>query len=428
VSHWNVLVVGNGSREHTICWKLRQSPSVDRLYCAPGNGGTPDVAENVPIAATQVDAIADWASANRIDLVVIGPEDPLALGLADRLRSRGIPVLGPNADAARLESSKSWAKALMREAGVPTAAYATFTDAGNAWEHARTQRFPLVLKADGLAAGKGVIIAQNPDEAREAIAATLEAGAFGTAGRTLVIEEFLDGEELSLIAFVDGPRVAPLALSRDHKRVGDGDTGPNTGGMGAIAPSRLGDQPGVEQLCARIINPVAAALVARGLSYQGVIFANVMLTGAGPSVLEFNSRFGDPETQVILPLLDGDLAALAYATATGELRDGRLPVLPGYRCGIVLASGGYPGAFRTGLPIRGIDRVDRQTLVFHAGTRRADGDLLTAGGRVVTVVGQGDTLRAARAHAYLNAEQVHFDGVYYRRDIGAREDTVENGR
>jgi len=421
VSQWNILVVGEGSREHAILWKLRQSARVGRLYCAPGNGGTPSLAETVSIAATDVAAIADWASSHLIDLVIVGPENPLALGLADRLQSLGVPVLGPTAGAARIESSKSWAKDVMRQAGVPTAAHSTFVDADQAWRYARDRTYPLVVKADGLAAGKGVVIAQTPEEARDAISAAMTGTAFGDAGRTLVVEEYLEGEEMSLLAFVDGPKVAPLAPARDHKRIGDGDVGPNTGGMGSIAPSRLVDRIGLAALTTQILEPVAATLEARGVTYRGVLYAGLILTPDGPKVIEFNCRLGDPETQVILPLLADDLAEVAYATATGELRSGPLAVHPGYRCAVVLASGGYPRAYRTGLPIEGIDRVDPATLVFHASTRQVHDSVVTAGGRVLTVVGQGNSLTEARAHAYANAEKIHFDGAYYRHDIGLRE-------
>lgn len=419
MARWNVLIVGNGAREHTLAWKLRQSPRVDRLYCAPGNGGTDTVAENVPIVASDIAALADWAATRRIDLVVVGPEEPLALGLADRLIERGIPVLGPTRAAARIESSKSWAKGLMAEAAVPTAAFATFSDSEPAWDYARRQSYPLVIKADGLAAGKGVTIAQTPAEARVAITAALEDRAFGDAGRTVVIEEYLEGSELSLIAFIDERTVAPLALSRDHKRIGDGDTGANTGGMGAVGPLAPGPGLDVASLAARILEPVAAAFQRRGISYRGVLYAGLMLTASGPKVIEFNCRFGDPETQVNIPLLGADLAEVAYATATGELTPGVLPIQSGYRCGVVLASGGYPGAYQTGHQITGIENVEPDALVFHAGTKRVDGKLVTAGGRVLTVVGQGETLRDARAHAYANAERIHFDGAYYRHDIGA---------
>lgn len=419
--HWNVLVVGNGAREHALVWKLRQSAQVDRLFCAPGNAGTAALAETVDVATRQIETLADWSAANRIDLVVVGPEEPLARGLADRLGERGIPVFGPSAQAARLESSKAWAKELMREAGVPTAAYAIFDDAASAWSYAREQRYPLVLKADGLAAGKGVVIAQTPDEARAAISAILEQRAFGEAGRALVIEEYLRGEELSLLALVSGSRVIPLVPARDHKRIGDGDVGPNTGGMGAIAPSRLVDRHGTTALSDRVLKPVVEALTARGLDYRGVLYAGLMLTDDGPKVLEFNCRFGDPETQVILPLLGDDLAELTYATAIGELGPAPVRILPGYRCAVVLASGGYPGSYQTGLPIRGLDAVDDTALVFHAGTAHSDGQVVTAGGRVLTVVGSGDSLRAAREHAYRNAARIEFEGLYYRQDIGARE-------
>ncbi len=421
MSRWNILVVGAGSREHAILWKLRQSARVGQLHCAPGNGGTPAVAESVPIRVSDVDAIADWAAGHSIDLVVVGPEDPLALGLSDRLMARGIPVLGPTAAGARIESSKRWAKELMREVGVPTADYRAFLDADEAWRYARDRSYPLVVKADGLAAGKGVVVARTPDEARRAISAAMTEAVFGDAGRTLVVEDYLEGEEMSLLAFVDGCKVAPLAPARDHKRVGDGDVGPNTGGMGTIAPTRVANAIGLEGLTHRILKPVVAALDARGIIYRGVIFANLMLTADGPKVIEFNCRLGDPETQVVLPLLADDLAEIAYATATGELRSGPLAVRPGYRCGVVLTSGGYPGPYQTGLPIEGVDRIDPDALVFHAGTRLVDGTLVTAGGRVLTVVGQGDSLAAARDHAYANVEPIHFEGAYCRHDIGVRE-------
>ena len=417
----NVLVVGNGAREHALAWKLRQSSRVDRLFCAPGNGGTSAIAENVPVAANQIDSLVEWSDRNDIGLVVVGPEEPLALGLVDRLTERGVLAFGPTAAAARIESSKKWAKSLMFEARVPTAAYATFDAAAAAWDYARGQPYPLVLKVDGLAAGKGVVIATTPDEAKAAIEAALEAQAFGEAGRVLVIEEFMVGEELSLLAFVDGRTVVPLVPARDHKRVGDDDAGPNTGGMGAIAPSHVADQFGVDRLAAMILEPIANALVDRGIPYRGVLYAGLMLTAAGPKVVEFNCRLGDPETQVLLPLLNEDLRDLVEATATGQLSPGPLRMKTGYCCGVVVVSEGYPGPYPTGLPISGLERVDADVLVFHAGTKLVNGAILTDGGRVLTVVGQGDTLEAARRRAYANAERVHFAGAHYRRDIGRRE-------
>ena len=419
--HRNVLIVGNGAREHALAWKLRQSSRVDRLFCAPGNGGTSAIAENVPIAANQIDSLVAWSGQNEIGLVVVGPEEPLALGLVDRLTERGILAFGPKAAAARIESSKKWAKSLMVEAKVPTASYATFDAAPAAWDYARGQQYPLVLKADGLAAGKGVVIATTPDEARAAIEAALEARAFGEAGQTLVIEEFMVGEELSLLAFVDGRTVVPLVPARDHKRVGDEDRGPNTGGMGAIAPSHVADRFGVDRLASMILAPVANALVDRGIPYHGVLYAGLMFTADGPKVVEFNCRLGDPETQVLLPLLDEDLTDLIEATAAGQLSPRTPRMKSGYRCGVVLASEGYPGSYPLGLRIDGLDRVDDTALVFHAGTKRVNDAIFTAGGRVLTVVGQGETLGAARRHAYGNVERIHFAGAHYRRDIGLRE-------
>lgn len=418
---WNVLVVGNGSREHALIWKLSQSDRIGHLYCAPGNGGTGLLAENVAIPANRIDAIADWSASNQIDLVVVGPEEPLALGLVDRLSALGILAFGPSAAAAKIEASKVWAKQLMSEAGVPTASYVAFEDAAAAWAYAQSQSYPLVLKADGLAAGKGVVIAQTADEARVAIQAALEGRAFGDAGRTILIEDHLIGNELSLLAFVDGRHVVPLVPARDHKRVGDGDTGPNTGGMGAFAPSRLGGPNVTQRLTREILEPIAAALADRGVIYRGIIYAGLMLTADGPRVIEFNCRFGDPETQVILPLLGDDLAELAYATATGQLGTRAASILPGYRCGVVLTSGGYPGPYSKGHVIQGLDEVDADALVFHAGTRQFEHEVVTDGGRVLTVVGQGDTLNAARSHAYANAARIRFEGVHYRRDIGLKE-------
>lgn len=418
---WKVLVVGNGAREHALAWKLAASSRVDRVFCAPGNGGTGAVAENVPIAANQIETLADWAAAHRIDLAVVGPEEPLALGLADRLHERGVPVFGPSAAGARIESSKSWAKSLMGAAGVPTARYATFTDLEAARRYVQEQSFPLVVKADGLAAGKGVVVAETPDQARLAVDDALERGVFGESGRRLVIEEFLTGAEVSLQALVDGERALPLVLARDHKRVGEGDVGAMTGGMGVIAPTRAAGALTARSLSDRFIQPIVNALRDRGVVYRGVLYAGLILTADGPKVLEFNCRFGDPETQVVLPLLGEDLVTLAHAAATDRLPGVDLTVEPGYRCGVVLTAGGYPGRYESGAPIRGLDDVDGSALVFHGGTGLRNEAVVTAGGRVLTVVGRGDTLEAARAHAYTNAERIQFEGCSYRRDIGLRE-------
>ncbi len=417
----NILVVGNGAREHAILWKIRQSPHSHVLYCAPGNAGTASLAENVPIAANQVGVLVDWSTAHAIDLVIVGPEEPLALGLVDLLRAAGLVAFGPTARAARIESSKAWAKDLMRRAGVPTAAYAIFNDSAAARSYVQGQPYPLVLKADGLAAGKGVVIATTPSEAIAAIEAALELRVFGDAGRTLVIEEFLRGDEVSLLAFVDGRRAVPLVAARDHKRAYDGDEGPNTGGMGAFAPTCLIDRVEALRLASKLIDPIIAALAEDGVEYRGLLYAGLILTENGPRVIEYNCRFGDPETQVILPLLGDDLVDLACATALGQLPSTALTVEEGYRCGVVIASGGYPGPYRTGLPIRGLNDVDERALVFHAGTLPSESGIVTAGGRVVTVVGQGPTLSEARAHAYTNARRITFDAAWCRGDIGVRE-------
>jgi len=418
---WKVLVVGNGSREHTFAWKLAQSPRVERIFCVPGNGGTGAIAENVPIAVNQVAALVDWGLAARIDLAIVGPEEPLALGLADRLREAGIPTFGPSAAAARIETSKSWAKDVMAAAGVANAAHRVFSDAADAWAYVQSKTFPLVLKADGLAAGKGVLIANTLEEARSAIDALLVERSFGAAGETLLVEEFLQGHEVSLIALVDGQCVVPLVPACDHKRVGDNDTGPNTGGMGAFAPTKLLDAAETDRLRAQVLDPVVAELAGRGLPYRGALYAGLILTPDGAKVIEFNCRFGDPETQVILPLLESDFAELAYAVATGELSRGAVKTSDGHRCGVVVVSEGYPGAYVTGREIRGLGSLDPQALVFHAGTRREGDRLVTSGGRVLTVVGVGNSLVAAQRHAYDNLERIEFDGMCYRHDIGARE-------
>jgi phosphoribosylamine--glycine ligase len=418
---WKVLVVGNGAREHALAWKLSQSTRVERVFCAPGNAGTASVATNVPIAASQIGEITDWCEANGIDLVVVGPEDPLARGLTDRLAERRIPAFGPSAACARIEASKSWAKDILRLAEVATAAYRIFTDASAAWEYVRAHPLPVVLKADGLAAGKGVVVAKSAEEARAAIQAALEERVFGEAGRTLLVEEFLTGDELSLLTVVDGQTVVPMVPARDYKRVGEGDTGPNTGGMGAYAPTHIAAHLGTLALVSQIVEPVVAVLTDLGFHYRGVLYAGLILTTDGPKVIEFNCRLGDPETQVVLPLLTDDLAEVAYATATGQLSGASLTFETSYRCGVVMTANGYPGLYATGQRIAGEDVVDLDAPVFHAGTKIVDGQNVVAGGRVLTVVGRGPTLAAARTHAYANAERIYFDGVYYRRDIGLGE-------
>lgn len=416
-----ILVVGGGGREHAIAWKLAQSELVDALYCAPGNPGTAAIATNLPVPATDVDGIVAAAHAEWIDLVVIGPEKPLALGLADRLRADGLLVCGHQADAAMLETSKSFAKAIMATAKIPTAHSVTVSDLDTALVALDQFTIPVVIKADGLADGKGVVVAQSREEAEAAIRAFLVDATLGSAGASLLIEEFLSGQEMSAIAFVDGETVVSLLPSCDHKPAFDGNRGPNTGGMGTYAPPPQVSPELFAEIVATILQPAATAMAERGTPLRGLLFAGVVLTKDGPKTLEFNTRFGDPETQVILPMMAGDLAAALHAVATGTLA--QLPPIganPGAAVCVAIASGGYPGAYSIGLPITGVDEPRDQVVIFHAGTKRLDdGTLVTNGGRVLNVVGFGDNLEAARSRAYAAIAGISFEGMHYRSDIGA---------
>ncbi len=425
-----VLIVGNGAREHALAWKIAQSPNCAELIVAPGNAGTADTCRNIVIPTVDVESIIMLAENEQIDVVVVGPEEPLARGIANGLRARDIPCFGPNGDGAQIESSKTWTKALLHRAGIPTARAETFSAIQRALPALEEVSYPVVIKADGLAAGKGVTICTTRGEAETAVRESLEGGAFGAAGHTVLIEEFLTGDEVSVLALVDGETVVPLLPARDHKRIGDGDTGPNTGGMGAYAPTTLVDDGLLAHIMETILRPTARALVEQGIIYRGVLYAGLILTAHGPKVIEYNCRFGDPETQVILPLLDADLLALCVATATGRLA-GVVDTIRWHDAacvGVVLASGGYPGAYPTDLPITGLDTLDTDALVFHAGTKKSeDGSIVTSGGRVLTIATVAPTLREARDRAYASAKRIHFDGATYRRDIAARElsdDTV----
>ena len=418
----NVLVVGSGGREHALAWKLAQSPRVTRVYCAPGNGGTAALGTNVPIAANDLDGIVNWASENSVNLVVVGPEDPLAAGLVDRLTTRGIPAFGPTQAAARIESSKDWAKALMRKQGIPTAQSASFDDPEAAKAYVREQCGPVVVKADGLAAGKGVVVAEDAAGALEAIDALMVQRVHGAAGARVLVEERLTGTEVSLLVVTDGQTIRPMLPACDYKRVFDDDAGPNTGGMGSYAPPRFVTPELLREIERKIIVPAVEGLAAAGAPYRGVLYAGLMITDDGPKVIEFNSRFGDPETQSILPLLETDLFEVMLATVEGRLDEIALLWRSQAACGVALTSGGYPGKYQTGFPITGLDNVERDVVVFHAGTRReADGRIVTAGGRVLNVVGIGATMAAARAAAYRQVERIHFEGMHYRRDIALRE-------
>jgi phosphoribosylamine---glycine ligase len=414
----SVLVVGSGAREHALVWALANSPAVGKIWAAPGNPGIATIAQTVAIPITNVEAIADWAEVHDIGLVVVGPEAPLALGLADLLAARGIPVFGPSRAAAELEWSKAFAKDFMRRHGIPTAPYGVFTEIDAAVDFIRTTDAPLVVKANGLAAGKGVLICTTLAEAEDAVRSVLIDRAFQAAGDRVVIEQFLDGEELSVIAVVDGERFAVLPPARDYKRLRDGDQGPNTGGMGSYAPVNDLDPEIMARVRESVLEPAVAGLRAEGRPYQGALYAGLMLTLEGPMALEFNCRFGDPETQVILPLLDLDLAELLLSCAEGRLETESVATLPDAAVSVVLAAEGYPDRPRAGDSISGIEEaLQTGALVFHAGTAERGGRLVTHGGRVLSVVGTGGDLAIAAGNAYAAAEMIQFDGAQMRRDV-----------
>jgi phosphoribosylamine--glycine ligase len=425
-----VLVAGSGGREHALAWACAQSPLVEEVLCAPGNGGTSLVARNVAVSAEDVPALVTLARREHVDLVVIGPDAAVAAGLADALEAAGIDVFGPTAAAGRVEASKEFAKQLMDDAGIPTARWVAADAATRdvAERFVAEQDGRCVVKADGLALGKGVTVCASVHEARAALDECFVAGRFGAAGQRVVVEELLSGPEVSVFALTDGVHVRMLPPSCDYKRAGDGDSGPNTGGMGAYTPpSFTGAGALLDAALRTVVQPAVDALRERGTPYRGCLYAGLMLTAAGPRVLEFNARFGDPETQVVLPMLAEDCVPLFRACARGELPPGRATWRAGACVGVVAASGGYPGPIETGRPLRGLDSLDPDVLCFHAGTRRGeDGALVTSGGRVLTVVARGDTLDAARQHAYRNIERLAFEGMRYRRDI-ARVDTYVSG-
>ncbi len=415
----NVLVVGGGGREHAICWKLAQSPAVEKLFCAPGNGGIAALAECVPISATDVEGITAWAVEHRMDFVVVAPDDPLALGLVDRLEAAGIPAFGPRKNAAIIEASKIFSKNLMKKYHIPTAAYETFTDMEAALAYVEAQGAPIVVKADGLALGKGVVVAQTVEEAKEAVRAMMSGEKFGAAGTKLVIEECMTGPEVTVLAFCDGETLVPMPSSQDHKRAFDGDQGPNTGGMGAFSPSPYYTQEVARRCREEIFLPTVAALWAEGRPFQGVLYFGLMLTPSGPKVVEYNARFGDPECQAVLSLLDSDLMDIFQACRNGTLGTADIRWKKGASCCLVLASGGYPGAYAKGLPISGLEEAGQSAVVFHAGTRRdEDGSVRTNGGRVLGVTAVGDSLEEAVSGAYAAAGHISFEHMHFRRDIG----------
>jgi phosphoribosylamine--glycine ligase len=417
----NVLLIGSGGREHALAWKLAASPLLTKLYCAPGNGGIAEVAECVPLAVADHTAVIRFCADNAIDLVIVGPEAPLVAGLVDDLTTVGIKCFGPKQAAAQLEGSKGFTKDLCREFDIPTAAYGRFTDAASAKAYLDAQKLPIVIKADGLAAGKGVTIAATRAEAEAAIDACF-AGAFGKAGSEVVIEEFLEGEEASFFALCDGTTALALATAQDHKRVGDGDTGPNTGGMGAYSPAPVITPAMSARVMDEIIGPTVDAMAKRGTPFKGVLFAGLMITAEGPKLIEYNVRFGDPETQVLMLRLKSDLLPALLATADGVLDTFDLRWHDDPALTVVMAANGYPGPPEVGTEIKGLNSAAavEGVEIFHAGTRR-DGDrLLAQGGRVLNVTARGKTVAEAQARAYAAAARIDWPGGFYRHDIGWR--------
>ncbi len=416
-----ILVVGSGGREHALAWKLAQSPRVAKIYCAPGNAGTARVAENTSVPVNDHAALITFVKREKIDLAVIGPDDALAAGIVDAFQAAGLRAFGPTARAARLESSKAFAKDFMRRHGIPTAASREFSDSGEARSYCATAKYPLVVKADGLALGKGVVIAGNAAEAIEAVEQSMDAGVFGDAGKKIVIEEFLEGVECSIHALVDGAGYALFPDCRDHKQAFDGGAGPNTGGMGTISPTGSIDASLEAVIRSEILDRFVAGALADGLDFRGMLFPGLMLTAGGPKVLEFNCRWGDPETQVLVRRLESDLVPLLGACIDGTLAAQAIEWKAQSAVCVVLASGGYPGAYRKGEKISGIDQAERSEsiVVFHAGTAESPDGLVTNGGRVLGVTALGESPRAARANAYAAADQIHFANQHRRNDIGA---------
>ena len=413
-----VLVVGSGGREHAIAWKLKQSPRVEKLYCAPGNAGIADVAECVAVGAEDIEGLCKLAVEKEIDLVVVGPEVPLSMGIVDAMNEKGIRVFGPNAKCAQLEGSKAFTKAFLARHDIPTAGYKEFTDKEELLAAVGIYGYPMVIKADGLAAGKGVVIAENEEDAVKAIEEMMGEKIFGSAADKIVVEEYLSGIEASMLCFVDHNTIVPMESAQDYKRIFDGDKGPNTGGMGTYSPSLLFNDELQERIRTEILEPTLAGFQKDGLDFQGVLFIGLMLTDNGPKVIEFNNRFGDPETQSVLARLDSDLLDIFEAVVDNELAEQEIKWGERRAVTVVLASEGYPGSYPKGREITGLGDVDEDIVVFHAGTKFADDKIVTAGGRVLCVTATGATHDEARAKAFANVEKIHFDGAQFRRDIG----------
>lgn len=417
-----VLVVGSGGREHALVWKISKSPRVSKIYCAPGNGGISDLAECVNISATDVVGMVRFAKQNGIDLTVVAPDDPLAMGMVDALQAEGLKAFGPTRDAAIIESSKVFAKHLMRRYGIPTAEHRVFENYDKAVKYVEQVQYPVVIKAEGLALGKGVIIARDFDEARDALKSMMVDKVFGEAGLRVVIEEHLAGPEVSVLIFTDGKTIIPMVSAQDHKRAYDGDQGPNTGGMGAFSPSRVYTPDIASEVEDGIIRPTIMAMAQEGRPFKGVLYFGLMLTPQGPKVLEYNARFGDPETQVVLPRLKTDIVDIFEAVIDERLDEINVEWEDNAAVCVVLASGGYPKSYRTGYEISGIDEVlkDPDMMVFHAGTKKVDGKYYTSGGRVLGITAIAKDLDTAVRKAYQSVGKIHFENMHYRRDIGRK--------
>lgn len=418
----DILIVGGGGREHTVAWKLAQSKKVDKLYCAPGNGGISEIAECHDVGATDIAGMIALAKRLKVDLVVVTPDDPLALGMVDELEAAGIPAWGPSKAAAAIEGSKVFAKELMRKYNIPTAGYAVFDDVDKAREYVKSHPYPLVVKADGLALGKGVIICQDQREAEDALSTIMVDKKFGSSGDQVVVEEFITGPEVSILAFADGRTVLPMVSAQDHKRAYDGDEGPNTGGMGTFSPAPQYTPEVAAEVTRTIIRPTIEAMAAEGRPFKGVLYFGLMLTAEGPKVLEYNARFGDPEAQVVLPRFKTDLLEVFLAIREERLHEITLEWKNDAAVCVILASGGYPVAYQKGYPITGLDSFDGRDdlIIFHAGTRKTDGGYVTNGGRVLGLTALAPTLDEAIEKAYANLETIDFQDKQYRTDIGRK--------
>lgn len=413
-----ILVIGSGGREHALAWKISQSEKVDKVYVAPGNAGMEDVATLVPISSDDTDELLAFAKREKMDLTVVGPEVPLLNGIVDVFKEAGLAIFGPNTKAAYIEGSKRYAKDLMKRYSIPTADYEVFTESKPAIAYVRSKGVPIVVKADGLAAGKGVVVAHSMEEAEAAIIEALEKESFGHAGKLLVIEEFLSGEEMSLMAFVDGNTIIPMVPAQDHKQVFDQDQGPNTGGMGAYSPVPQYPSSIIETANKTILTPMLQAFQAEGIEYRGVLYAGLMITEEGPKVIEFNARFGDPETQVVLPRLQTDLVDILLAVVEGRLQELEVKWSNDAAVCVVLTAGGYPNQYEKGKEITGLKHINQDgQWVFHAGTKRLGNQMVTHGGRVLGVTAMGENLEQAQHTAYEMTKEIHFEGVHYRRDI-----------